>query len=457
MPLSVIPRSRLARATESHPMAPSGGLTIAPVHIRIEWNARAVRLVGAPVRRSPTEIGGPFMRTARSVWRSLFAATLVLAMFGGLAPAPASTQGGMATLEIHSRFCPPNYAGSDLFGDCHGNPGIQGIQFGISGPGRSGSGTPNTEGNLTFTDLPPGEYRITSTVPTDKQHNPAVYCSPGDGSTATHFPSTNDFQSQATISIAAGQSLVCDWYTIPTADFNTTHSNLTIHNRFCPMGYTGNNFFADCHDNVGIAYIQYWMDGPESASAMIDVGDTTFTWLTAGMYNLRSELSLPARMICSQFDHAGSPFLDVSVANGGPVGIELHPGTSIVCDWFVFPTPAFYQTKGEVSVGAYRCESTPTGPLGGAAALPLPPGCVALAGIPVDAYPYLTGPGAFGDSCTTDQAGGCNISVRHQVPLNAWVDPAFWPAGYGLSFNPFYVSPQYTEFARLVVVFLPVD
>jgi len=398
------------------------------------------------------------MRTARSVWRSLFAAALVLALFGGLAPAPSSAQGEMATLTIHSRFCPPNYGGSDLFGDCHGNPGIQGIQFGISSAtGRRGSGTPDTEGNLTFNDLPAGDYRITSTVPTNKQLKPAVYCSPGDGSTATHFPSTNDYQSESTISIAAGQSLVCDWYTIPTADFNTTHSNLTIHNRFCPIGYSGSNFFEDCHDNVGISYIQYWMDGPESVSAMIDVGDTTFTWLTPGMYNLRSELSLPARMICSAFDHAGTPFMDVSVQNGGPVALELNPGMSIVCDWYVSPTPTFYQAAGDISVGAYRCEAPPTGPLGGPAALPLPPGCVALGGITVDVYPYLTGPGEFGDSCTTNASGGCNVNVRHQVPLNAWVNEANWPAGYGLNFNPLYVPPQYTEFARIVVVFLPAD
>ncbi|MCC6705852.1 MAG: hypothetical protein IT334_13320 [Thermomicrobiales bacterium] len=401
------------------------------------------------------------MRTARSVWRSLFAAALVLALFGGLAPAPSSAQGEMATLTIHSRFCPPNYGGSDLFGDCHDNPGIQGIQFGISSAtGRRGSGTPDTEGNLTFHNLPAGDYRITSTVPTNKQHNPAVYCSPGDGSTATHFPSTNDYQSESTISIAAGQSLVCDWYTIPTADFNTTHSNLTIHNRFCPIGYNGGNFFEDCHDNVGIAYVSFGMQGPETASAMIDVGDATFTWLTPGDYNLSSDGSLndtSGRLICSAFDHAGSPFLDVSVANNGPVGLELNPGRSIVCDWFVMPTPAFYNAKYDVSVSAVKCDSASVRIPGPASGLGLPAGCSFLSGITVSVYPYLTGPGPFGDSCTTNQAGGCNVSIRGQVPLNGWVEPANWPAGYGLPDNPFYIQPQYTEFAHITVLFVPLS
>jgi hypothetical protein len=391
------------------------------------------------------------MRITRTIWRTLVALTLLLGLGAGIAPAPAAAQSGMGTLEIHSRFCPPNYAGSDLFNDCHGNPGIQGIQFGIAG-GRSGSGTPNAEGNLTFDNLPAGEYRITSTAPSDKQLKPAVYCSPGDGSTASQAPSTNDYQPSATIQIAAGQSLICDWYTIPTADFNTTHSNLTIHNRFCPMGYAGSNFFQDCHDNVGVAYVSYTMDGPDFATAMLDVGDATFTWLAAGDYNLSSDLSLPARLICSAFDHAGTPFLDVSVPNGGPVGLELNPGMSVVCDWFVTPTPAFYEARGSIDVVAARCESAQTISLASGI---IPDGCVLLSGITVSVYPYLTGPGEFGDSCTTNGDGICRVEVRHQVPLNVSVADGNWPAGYTLEFNPFYAPPQYTEFAQVSVVFIP--
>jgi hypothetical protein len=378
---------------------------------------------------------------------------LMLAFFGSFAPAPATAQSGMGSLEIHSRFCPPNYAGSDLFGDCHDNPGIQGIQFGISSAnGRSGSGTPNTEGNLTFGNMPAGEYRITSTAPTSKQLKPAVYCSTGDGATATQAPTTMDYQAAATINLSAGQSLICDWYTIPTADYNTTHSNLTIHNRFCPIGYAGSNFFQDCHDDVGVAFISYTMNGPENAMAMLDVGDATFTWLTPGLYNLSSDLSLPARMICSAFDHAGSPFMDVSVPSGGPVALELNPGRDIVCDWFVFPTEAFYQTRGDIAVVAVRCESFQRVSLASGI---LPDGCAFLPGITASVYPYMTGPGPFGDSCTTNSDGQCTVEVRHQVPLNVTVSEGNWPAGYGLAANPFYAGPQYTEFAQVTILFLP--
>ncbi len=391
------------------------------------------------------------MSRAHSLLKPLLALTLVLAFAGAIVPPNATAQSGMATLEIHSRFCPPNYAGSDLFGTCHDNPGIQGIQFGISG-GRSASGTPDVEGNLSFANLPPGEYRITSTAPSDKQATPAVYCSPGDGSTAVQAPTTNDFGAAATIQLGAGDALVCDWYTIPTADFNATHSTLTIHNRFCPIGYTGSNPFADCHNDVGVAFVSYTMSGPETATAMLDVGDATFTWLTAGDYNLSADLSLPARMICSDFDHAGEPFLDLSVANGGPVGIELHPGRSVVCDWFVTPNASFYEMTGQIAVVAARCESAQTISLASGI---VPEGCVFLPGITVSVYPYLTGPGEFGDSCTTGASGTCTVEVRHQVPLNAFVENGNWPAGYELAFNPFYAPPQYTEFAQVSVIFTP--
>lgn len=376
---------------------------------------------------------------------------LTLSLIGGFAPVSTNAQ-AMGTLEIHSRFCPPNYAGSDLFGDCHGNPGIQGIQFGISAAnGRSGSATPNTEGNLSFSDLPPGEYRITSTAPTVKQLKPAVYCAV-DGGTAVQAPSTNDFQATATIEVAAGQSIVCDWYTIPTENFNATHSNLTIHNRFCPIGYSGSDLFEDCHDDVGVAYVSYTMDGPDYATAMLDVGDATFTWLTPGMYNLSSDLSLPARLVCSAFDHAGSPFFDVSVPSGGPVALEINNAVSIVCDWFVFPTEAFYESRGSIDVVAVRCETFQTVSLASGI---VPPGCAFLPGITAEVYPYLTGPGKFGDSCTTGADGICKVSVRHQVPLNVTVSEGNWPAGYGLAFNPFYAPPQYTEFAQVTILFLP--
>ena len=218
------------------------------------------------------------------------------------------------------------------------------------------------------------------------------------------------------------------------------------------MGYAGADIFKDCHDDVGVAFINYTADGPDTVTSMIDVGDVTFTWLTGGFYNVSTDLTLPARMVCSAFDHAGSPFLDVSVQNGGPVSVELNPGMSIVCDWYVFPTDAFYSMKSSIDVVAVRCETFQRVSLASGI---VPDGCVFLEGVSVTVYPYLTGPGEFGDSCTTGASGICQVQVRHMVPLNATVDPANWPEGYGLASNPFYVPPQYTEFAQVTALFLP--
>jgi hypothetical protein len=376
---------------------------------------------------------------------------LSLLFLSGVAPSVTRAQHeDLATLTLHSRFCPPGYAGNQIFDDCHGNPGIQGVQFGISGP-RNASGTPGPSGNLTFSELPSGAYTVRNTLPADLQR-PAVYCSTGDGSEATRLEvDTAGPEPSVRIELAPGEALICDWYTIPEADYNHTRANLTVHNRFCPVGYQGENEFADCHDNIGIAYISYSVSGPDPRDALIDVGDATFSWLKPGSYALTTDSTLPALVVCSDFNNVEKVLFERRVENGGPVTIHLEAGVSLVCNWYAYPDDAFYRNGMSLPVIVAACETKQPISLGFGI---YPEGCRGVGNVAVTVYPNLAGPD-YADRCTTNADGVCHVSMPFQIPLTAEVDEANFPVGYMLESNPFYAGVAYTEFAAVVVLLLP--
>jgi hypothetical protein len=376
---------------------------------------------------------------------------LSLAFLGGLAPLQVNArQAAMATLTLHSRFCPPGYTGNELFDDCHGDPGIQGVQFGIRGP-RNASGTPDQTGNLSFSDLPAGSYTVRTTLPADLQR-PAVYCSTGDGAEATRLDVDNSGpEPTVQINLTPREALICDWYTIPEADYNRTRANLTLHNRFCPIGYQGDDEFTDCHDDIGIAYISYGLSGPESRNALLDVGDATFSWLAPGRYALRTDSTLPALVVCSDFNDVETVLFEQRVTGGGPVTLDLRAGVSLVCDWYAYPDESFYRNGSPLPVIVAACQEKQPISLGAGL---YPDGCRGVGNVLVTVYPNLAGPD-YGDRCTTNADGICHVSLPFQVPLTADVDETNIPAGYMLEANPFYAGVAYTEFAAVVVLLLP--
>ncbi len=391
------------------------------------------------------------MPAPRSGWRLAVVLLFALTLVGGLTPQPATAQHEeLATLTVHSRFCPPGYSGNELFEECHDNPGIQGVQFGIMGP-RNASGTPGPSGNLTFSELPGGAYIVRNTLPADMQR-PAVYCSAGDGSQATRLDiDTAGQESSVQIELAPGETLICDWYTIPAADYNATRANLTIHNRFCPINYQGDHEFTDCHDNIGIAYVSYGLSGPESRNTLLDVGDATFSWVKPGIYAVKADLMPPAFVVCSDFNDVNTVLFEQRVVDGEPVTLRLEAGVSMVCDWYVYPDEAFYRAGMSLPVIVAACEEEQPISLGMGL---YPDGCRGVSNVAVTVYPSLAGPD-FADRCTTTSDGTCTVEMPYQVPLTAEVDETNVPAGYELAANPFYAGVAYTEFAAVVVLLLP--
>jgi hypothetical protein len=173
----------------------------------------------------------------RMPWRLGVAIVLVLSLVGATAPNEVvAQQEGTATLTIHSRFCPVNYEMSDMYNTCRGTVGDRGVEFYLSEISARSS-IPAEDGNITFTGLFAGLHRLQNTFPSEL-HQVYVYCSsditPGylvdvaDGSYGNYL---------ADIVLSDGENMICDWYTIPNADFDSQRASITLHLRICLLAF----------------------------------------------------------------------------------------------------------------------------------------------------------------------------------------------------------------------------
>lgn len=139
-----------------------------------------------------------------------------------------------ASLTIHNRLCPEGHGGTNLYRDCHETPTGAGLEF-IATPVPTGTptaaatdstapaavvATTDLAGNATLT-LPPGTYDLRGGVPGDFARL-ALFCAPA-AAAGTRFPTTpllggvrgpND-PTGARLTLAAGDTVVCDWYNTP--------------------------------------------------------------------------------------------------------------------------------------------------------------------------------------------------------------------------------------------------
>lgn len=391
-------------------------------------------------------------------WRLTIAVTLLLSLIGLSTFSVARAQSGTATLTIHSRFCPPGYDGTDIFETCHDNVGIRGVQYTVSGI-DGGANIPDETGNLVFTDLRSYDYRISTSLPSDL-NRAYVYCSNSDGSNGRQISTTVDdyYGEFIELSLVAGDDVLCDWYTIPNEDYNSTRANITIHNRFCPPDYADfGNEWQDCLPNVGFSdVVSYSIDGPTPRGDQIHSGNVSFSWIEPGTYEIQIDTSynyrIEASAYCSTMDSIGMPFLNTPLAPGESLTFRIDAGDDVICDWYEYPSSEFYQSGSESPIAVVACE-TPTGVghgMGG-----LPDGCFSVDGVDITAYPTLAGP-AYGQTCTTGQPGGCDVYLPAVIPLSVEVDESDLPPGYAPQCNPCTWS-QYGEWTGTVIQINPTD
>src|SRR6478736_7286581 len=341
-------------------------------------------LVALPAR-STTLVETKTMPQTR--WRLAVVVVYLLSIVGGFAPPAVAAQDGSASLTIHSRFCPPGYEGNQVFEACHRDIGILAVEFTLQGQGQQ-AGFPDTDGNIAFSGLVGGTYQLSNSLSADLQH-PYVYCSATDGVSGQQISTIlNDQQGYvATIQVNPGASIICDWYTIPNTDLNATRANITIHNRWCPVGYDGSDEFADCHDNIGISYVDFTLNG---RGELIQDGNVVFSWLEPGVYTIDDDIGLDAHVVCSTIGSDGTPFLEEWVVKDDSLSFSIDPGDDVVCDWYTYPTDAFCRGGSTLPISVVACQTDPGGLGSGMSGLP--EGCRSVSGVKVIVYPTVAGP-----------------------------------------------------------------
>ena len=141
----------------------------------------------------------------------MLAALVTLGTVAAALPAAAMQQSGGATLTIHNRSCPVEFPGPDFFGECHDDP-IAGMTFVVAGP-ETREGTTDANGNVTFGGLIPGTYDVTGGPPGDFVRN-TIFCAPADA-LGTRRPFTQTSNVSIQLPLAAGEAVICDWYSVP--------------------------------------------------------------------------------------------------------------------------------------------------------------------------------------------------------------------------------------------------
>lgn len=123
-------------------------------------------------------------------------------------------------------------------------------------------------------------------------------------------------------------------------------ASLTIHNRLCPEGYAGTNYFRDCHERSVGAGLEFSVRGQERMTRRTNVdGNVTFG-LEPGRYLVRGGVPgefAATRVFCAPAAEPGTrfPFRALPGVRGGAdvggIRIRLAPGDAVVCDWYNIP------------------------------------------------------------------------------------------------------------------------
>jgi hypothetical protein len=276
---------------------------------------------------------------------------LLLMLFGSTLSRASASDGPFIT--IHNRLCPVDYSGEDLYGDCHDTPQVAGITFRISGTG-SDAGVTDSEGNITFADLYTGTYTITGGE-TDTPVETVVYCSFENEPDTLHL--VEDPEAGEVVNFPAegpSSGYICDWYHIPVSDSDPNGGGdpqdygwytLTIHNRICPVEYSGDDLYGDCHDNPQTSHLEFTVirDGDIGVAhgSTDDAGDVTFENIPPGYYTLYGGVSsefASAVVYCSIEGIDGTGRFATEVEGGFQLATNPNAlGWHYVCDWYNIP------------------------------------------------------------------------------------------------------------------------
>ncbi|MGH2560364.1 MAG: hypothetical protein ACRDJH_14980 [Thermomicrobiales bacterium] len=127
--------------------------------------------------------------------------------------------------------------------------------------------------------------------------------------------------------------------TTATTSAQESTASLTIHNRICPVDYSGDDIFGDCHGNPSVSSLEFAIAGPVSAAGATDGdGNVVFAGLPVGAYDVSG--GVPAN-VASAYVYCsvdGDPYnaLPVTWTDAG-VAIDVPAGAAVLCDWYNTP------------------------------------------------------------------------------------------------------------------------
>ncbi len=281
---------------------------------------------------------------------------------------PDLQTGGTGSIEVHAVGCPAGYAGTTLFEDCHDN-GLDNVVYTIAGPGgytdQETTDVPQTPGPgiARFTNLGAGAYRLDEEIPGDFV-SLRIFCT--DATTKANLTIVEDANG-ATVTLAAGQQVICDWYVIPDQQF--TPSTLTITKFTCPAGFsasgaTATTFANGCPQTTnGVAFTLSQSGGYSDAETTGNAGSgaVAFADLAPGSYTLAE--TVPAGIGSTYaFCQINSGAVYAKSISGGKTSFGLD-GQNVTCRWYNVlasapaptPTPAPAGPTGSITVHEFRC------------------------------------------------------------------------------------------------------
>jgi hypothetical protein len=261
-----------------------------------------------------------------------------------------------ATLAIHRRVCPPGVF-TDLYNVCHHLSQRAGVTIYLSGAEKRRALT-DTAGNVMFERLTPGLYFTGPSSPGGDFTHQRIFCSAADTS-GVYRP-----VGAAAIILAAGDSVVCDWYvTSPDMSPDAHHehpptpvlptpqtdgTSVTISSWLCPTDYVNDDYAAACRDQVAPDF-QYWTHQIGAINAPVAGQDGVVRFdlssqpirgvVVLGSSPLEGRHGKFHTAIVDCIGNAGrleTPTLD-NLSNYQMVGIPVTPGDQIHCDWYNVP------------------------------------------------------------------------------------------------------------------------
>ncbi len=374
--------------------------------------------------------------------RSLGALTLLISLLSTLAAAPAATaQEGMSSLEVHDRICPEGYEGSNYFEDCHDTVPDPGLPFTFTNEdtGETYSDTTNENGNVGFANLSAGTYTISGGAPGEFA-NHAVYCAVGtEGNSNQQQIPVTDVTTGVQLELPADTNVICDWYDIPENLAGTApaagDSSIEVHNRICPEGYEGEDFFADCHDNVpdpGLSFT--FTDGVTREGTTNENGNVGFANLPTDTYTITG--GAPGEftdyaVYCAVGTEGNSnqEQIPVEYVTGG-IQLDLPASTNVICDWYTIPVSQRGDTTQEqfdLPIFALACDTEPDATARNDFVMmgTVPSGCEQYAGASVT---VSTPDGSTYGTCETSATDPCYVTVATGANLVATIDTSTLPA-----------------------------